>query len=61
MKTNKRGQYLSVVAGVPVGMINNAIKEIAKTRKVLKKRKVGKRKWVMAEKKKEIKDLRKKE
>jgi hypothetical protein len=44
MKTNKRGQYLSVVAGVPVGMINNAIKEIAKTRRVLKKRKVGKRK-----------------
>jgi hypothetical protein len=44
MKTNKRGQYLSIVAGVPVGMINNAIKEIAKTRKVLKKRKVGKRK-----------------
>ena len=44
MKTNKRAQYLSVVAGVPVGMINNAIKEIAKTRRVLKKRKVGKRK-----------------
>jgi len=44
MKTNKRGQYLSVVAGVPVGMINNAIKEIAKTRRVLKKRKVGKKK-----------------
>ena len=44
MKTNKRGQYLSVVAGVPVGMINNAIKEIAKTRRVLKKRKVGRKK-----------------
>ena len=44
MKTNKRGQYLSVVAGVPVGMINNAIKEIAKTRRVLKKRKIGRKK-----------------
>ena len=57
MTTNKRGQYLSIVAGVPIGMINNAIKEIAKTRKVLKKRRVGKRKWVMVEvqKKKEIK------
>jgi hypothetical protein len=44
MKTNKRGQYLSVVAGVPVGMINNAIKEIAKTRRVLKKRKVARKK-----------------
>ncbi len=44
MTTNKRGQYLSIVAGVPLGMINNAIKEIAKTRKVLKKRRVGKRK-----------------
>ena len=43
MKTNKRGQYLSVVAGVPVGMINNAIKEIAKTRRVLKKRKIGRK------------------
>ena len=44
MTTNKRGQYLSIVAGIPLGMINNAIKEIAKTRKVLKKRKVGKKK-----------------
>ena len=41
MTTNKRGQYLSIVAGVPMGMINNAIKEIAKTRRVLKKRKVA--------------------
>ena len=40
---NKRSKYLSVVAGVPLNMINNAIKEIAKTRKVLKKRKVGRR------------------
>ena len=44
MAQRKNVKYLSVVAGVPVGMINNAIKEIAKTRKVLKKRKVGKRK-----------------
>ena len=44
MTTNKRGQYLSIVAGIPLGMIDNAIKEIAKTRKVLKKRKVGKKK-----------------
>ena len=43
MTTNKRGQYLSIVAGVPMGMINNAIKEIAKTLKVLKKRKVGRK------------------
>jgi hypothetical protein len=28
---------------VPMGMINNAIKEIAKTRKVLKKRKIGRK------------------
>ena len=41
MTTNKRGQYLSIVAGVPLGMINNAIKEIAKTRKVLKKERWG--------------------
>jgi hypothetical protein len=27
-----------------MGMINNAIKEIAKTRKVLKKRKIGRKK-----------------
>jgi|TARA_B100001027_G_scaffold201849_1_gene162189 hypothetical protein len=44
MAQRKNVKYLSVVAGVPVGMINNAIKEIAKTRRVLKKRKVGKRK-----------------
>jgi hypothetical protein len=44
MKTNKRGQYLNVVAGVPIGMINNAIKQIAKTRRVLKKRKIGRKK-----------------
>ena len=43
MTTNKRGQYLNIVAGVPIGMINNAIKEIAKTRKVLKNRKVGRK------------------
>ena len=57
MAERKSTRYLSVVAGVPIGMINNAIREIAKTRKVLKKRRVGKRKWVMAEvqKKKEIK------
>ena len=54
MAERKSTRYLSVVAGVPIGMINNAIKEIAKTRKVLKKGKAGKRKWVMAEKKKEI-------
>ena len=41
---NKRSKYLSVVAGVPLNMINNAIKEIAKTRKVLKKRKGSRRK-----------------
>ena len=28
MTTNKRGQYLSIVAGVPMGMINNAIKDL---------------------------------
>ena len=44
MAQRKNVKYLSVVAGVPVGMINNAIKEIAKTRRVLKKRKVGRRK-----------------
>ena len=44
MAEQKNTKYLSVVAGVPVGMINNAIKEIAKTRKVLKKQRVGKRK-----------------
>ena len=38
MAQRKNVKYLSVVAGVPVGMINNAIKEIAKTRKVLKKK-----------------------
>jgi len=44
MTQRKNVKYLSVVAGVPVGMINNAIKEIAKTRRVLKKRKVGRKK-----------------
>ena len=44
MAEQKNTKYLSIVAGVPMGMINNAIKEIAKTRKVLKKRRVGKRK-----------------
>ena len=43
MAERKSTRYLSVVAGVPLGMINNDIKEIAKTRKVLKKRRVGKR------------------
>lgn len=43
MAERKSTRYLNVVAGVPLGMINNAIKEIAKTRKVLKKRRVGKR------------------
>jgi hypothetical protein len=41
---NKRSKYLNIVAGVPLNMINNAIKEIAKTRKVLKKMKAGRRK-----------------
>ena len=44
MAQRKNGKYLSVVAGLPLGMINDAIKEIAKTRKVLKKKRVGKRK-----------------
>jgi hypothetical protein len=44
MTQRKNVKYLSVVAGVPVGMINNAIKEIAKTRRVLKKRKTGRKK-----------------
>ena len=43
MAERKSTRYLSVVAGVPLGMINNAIKEIAKTRKVLKKRKIGRK------------------
>ena len=43
MAERKSTRYLSVVAGVPLGMINNAIKQIAKTRKVLKKRKVGRK------------------
>ena len=43
MAQRRNVKYLSVVAGVPVGMINNAIKEIAKTRKVLKKRKIGRK------------------
>jgi len=38
MAQSKNVKYLSVVAGVPIGMINEAIKEIAKTRKVLKNR-----------------------
>ena len=33
----KAPRYLSIVAGVPIGMINNAIKDNSKTRKVLKK------------------------
>ena len=49
MAERKSTRYLNVVAGVPLGMINNAIKEIAKTRKVLKKRKVGRKKWATAE------------
>jgi hypothetical protein len=44
MAERKSTRYLSVVAGVPLGMINNAIKEIAKTRRVLKKRKVARKK-----------------
>ena len=44
MAERKSTRYLSVVAGVPIGMINNAIKEIAKTRRVLKKRKVARKK-----------------
>ena len=44
MAERKSTRYLSVVAGVPLGMINNAIKEIAKTRRVLKKRKVASKK-----------------
>ena len=44
MTERKSTRYLSVVAGVPLGMINNAIKEIAKTRRVLKKRKVARKK-----------------
>jgi hypothetical protein len=44
MAERKGTRYLSVVAGVPLGMINNAIKEIAKTRRVLKKRKVARKK-----------------
>ena len=44
MAHRKNVIYLSVVAGLPLGMINDAIKEIAKTRKVLKKKRVGKRK-----------------
>jgi len=43
MAEQKNTKYLSIVAGVPMGMINNAIKEIAKTRRVLKKRKVGRK------------------
>jgi len=43
MAQSKNIKYLSVVAGVPIGMINSAIKEIAKTRKVLKKKRVGKK------------------
>ena len=41
MAQRKNVKYLSVVAGLPLGMINDAIKEIAKTRKVLKKKRVG--------------------
>ena len=44
MAERKSTRYLNVVAGVPLGMINNAIKEIAKTRRVLKKRKVARKK-----------------
>ena len=44
MAEQKNTKYLNVVAGVPIGMINNAIKEIAKTRKVFRKIKVGRRK-----------------
>ena len=44
MAERKSTRYLSVVAGIPLGMINNAIKEIAKTRRVLKKRKVARKK-----------------
>ena len=43
MAQRKNVKYLSVVAGVPVGMINSAIKEIAKTRKVLKKKRASKK------------------
>ena len=44
MPQRKNVKFLSVVAGLPLVMINDAIKEIAKTRKVLKKKRVGKRK-----------------
>ena len=44
MTQRKNVKYLNIVAGVPLGMVNSAIKEIAKTRKVLKKKRVRKKK-----------------